>query len=191
MIAQRVACLVFTLLATLQATLSADDVIPRPQAHAHNDYYHTRPLLDALSHGFCSVEADVFLVDDNPANIGHVRDFLTAKGHTVTVAHSGEEALQLAQALPDIVFMDISMPEMDGKEAARTIRRIEAESGGHVPIVAMTAHAMAGDEEEILACGLDRYMTKPLKKDTVLGYLDEFCPDTCLPPLGEDLKSAV
>ena len=64
MIAQRVACLAFTLLATLQATLSADDVIPQPQAHAHNDYYHTRPLLDALSHGFCSVEADVYLVDD-------------------------------------------------------------------------------------------------------------------------------
>ncbi len=93
---------------------------------------------------------------------------------------------------PDIVFMDISMPEVDGRQATQMIRAHEDGSGAApVPVIAMTAHAMAGDEEEILACGLDRYMTKPLKKDTVLGYLEEFCPDACLSPLGEALKSAV
>ncbi|MDW4498272.1 ATP-binding protein [Sulfitobacter sp. D35] len=80
-------------------------------------------------------------------------------------AANGEEAVKLYRDFqPDLIFMDISMPKMDGKEATRRIRADEAGTGRHVPIVALTAHAMRGDDAAILAAGLDHYMTKPLRK---------------------------
>ena len=83
---------------------------------------------------------------------------------------------------PDLIFMDISMPEMDGKAATRCIREAEAGTGRHVPIVAMTAHAMGGDEAEILAAGLDRYLTKPLSKDAISKEIAAACPAGARPP---------
>ncbi|MGA0541038.1 response regulator [Neotabrizicola sp. VNH66] len=81
---------------------------------------------------------------------------------------------------PDLVFMDISMPEMDGKEAAAAIRKAET-AGAHVPIIALTAHAMDGDGEAILAAGIDRYLTKPLRRGEILAALAEHCPEGALP----------
>jgi hypothetical protein len=102
-------------------------------------------------------------------------------------AENGHEALAFFQSFkPDIVFMDISMPGMDGKEATQHIRQIEAATGGHVPVVAMTAHAMEGDESGILAAGLDHYMTKPLRKDTIIGHVIDACPPDVRAPQGED-----
>lgn len=72
------------------------------------------------------------------------------------------------------------MPEMDGKEAATAIRKLEA-GRTHVPIVALTAHAMDGDAEAILASGIDRYMTKPLRKAAIAEALAEFCPPVARP----------
>ena len=89
-------------------------------------------------------------------------------------AANGHEAVALWRSFrPDLIFMDISMPEMDGKEATRAIRAAEAETGGHVPIIALTAHAMDGDEAEILASGIDRYMTKPLRKNAIVQVIIE------------------
>jgi CheY-like chemotaxis protein len=83
---------------------------------------------------------------------------------------------------PDLIFMDISMPEMDGRDAARAIRAAESARGGaRVPIVALTAHAMEGDAESILAAGIDRYMTKPLRRSAITAALAEFRPDAALP----------
>jgi len=83
-------------------------------------------------------------------------------------ANNGEEAVAAYRDFgPDLIFMDISMPGMDGKQATAEIRRIEAGTGAHVPIVALTAHAMAGDAEDILAAGLDHYLTKPLRKSLI------------------------
>ena len=91
-------------------------------------------------------------------------------------ANNGREAVELFQSFrPDLIFMDISMPEMDGREAARAIRTLEG-GRSHLPIVALTAHAMDGDEAGILAAGIDRYMTKPLRKAAIFGVLAEFCP---------------
>ena len=91
-------------------------------------------------------------------------------------AGNGREAVALFQSFrPDLIFMDISMPEMDGREAARAIRALEG-GRSHLPIVALTAHAMDGDAEGILAAGIDRYMTKPLRKAAIAGVLAEFCP---------------
>jgi len=100
-------------------------------------------------------------------------------------ANNGLEAVEQFQSFqPDMIFMDISMPEMDGKEATRKIREIEERQGlARLPIVALTAHAMAGDDTEILAAGLDYYLTKPLRKAAICGKVDELAPDTVLPVL--------
>lgn len=104
----------------------------------------------------------------------------------VKFANNGREAVELFQSWkPDLIFMDISMPEMDGREAASAIRLIE-DGRGHVPIVALTAHAMEGDSAAILAAGLDRYMTKPLRKSAIASTLADFAPAAALPVIGND-----
>ena len=100
---------------------------------------------------------------------------------------NGAEALAAYKsAPPDLIFTDISMPEMDGLEAARLIRAHEAETGlPRVPIVAMTAHAMDGDEARIFEAGIDHYLTKPLKKPLIIEKITALAPDTVLPVLPE------
>lgn len=102
-------------------------------------------------------------------------------------AENGRLAVEAVQDFkPDLVFMDISMPEMDGKEATRTIRKREVdETLPHTPIVALTAHAMEGDAEDIFAAGVDHYLTKPLRKDLISGKIRDYCPTTCIPVEGE------
>ena len=92
---------------------------------------------------------------------------LEKAGHRVTLASTGREArrgLGRSPASPgfDVVLMDIQMPEMDGMEATAAIRKREKDSGRHVPILAMTAHAMRGDKERYLAGGMDGYISKPI-----------------------------
>jgi signal transduction histidine kinase/CheY-like chemotaxis protein len=118
----------------------------------------------------------VLAAEDNRTNQLVFQKMVRGTGIELTFAANGREAVDLWQALqPDIIFMDISMPLMDGREAAQAIRAAE---GGktHVPIIAMTAHAMEGDAEGILAAGIDRYMTKPLRKNGILDILAEFHP---------------
>lgn len=102
-------------------------------------------------------------------------------------AENGRLAVEAMQDFkPDLVFMDISMPEMDGKEATRTIRKREVdETLPHTPIVALTAHAMEGDADDIFAAGVDHYLTKPLRKDLIGGKIRDYCPTTCIPVEGE------
>jgi signal transduction histidine kinase/DNA-binding response OmpR family regulator len=95
-------------------------------------------------------------------------------------AGNGMEAIdQFESFAPDLIFMDISMPQMDGKTAAAQIRE---KPGGTVPIVAMTAHAMEGDREGILQAGLDDYLAKPLRKATIRQIIDKHCPRDARPP---------
>ncbi len=107
-------------------------------------------------------------------------------------ANNGLEAVeQFSAFVPDLIFMDISMPKMDGKEAATKIRALEAETGGHVPIVALTAHALDGDDKGILASGIDHYLTKPLRKPLIHGKISEHCPEgVSLPFPPADLDEA-
>jgi len=91
---------------------------------------------------------------------------LEKRGHEVTVAGNGGEALEaLDKQAFDLVLMDVQMPEMDGLQATAVIRRGEMKSGKHIPIIAMTAHAMAGDKERCLEAGMDDYITKPIRPE--------------------------
>lgn len=101
-------------------------------------------------------------------------------------AADGVEALRLYEDFaPDLVFMDISMPRMDGKETTRQLRALEVEQGKtRLPVVAMTAHAMDGDREEILSAGLDDYLSKPLRKAELVKRILTYCPADALAPTG-------
>ncbi|MFU8862590.1 MAG: response regulator [Rhodobacterales bacterium] len=106
-------------------------------------------------------------------------------------AGNGAEAVAICPAFqPDLVFMDISMPEMDGKEATRVLRDAEkAQARAPVPIIAMTAHAMAGDREVILSCGLDEVLTKPLRKADLIDRIVAHCPAGAIDPVGNQMDA--
>ncbi|OIQ40150.1 MAG: hybrid sensor histidine kinase/response regulator [Roseobacter sp. MedPE-SWde] len=111
----------------------------------------------------------ILAAEDNRTNQLVFRKMVKDLNIELQFANNGVEAVALYQSFePDLVFMDISMPEMDGKEATGEIRKLEALTGRHVPIVALTAHAMTGDSDGILAAGLDHYLTKPLRKAVIL-----------------------
>jgi len=93
------------------------------------------------------------------------------------VADNGRQALQaLAAATVDLVIMDVQMPEMDGYEAAASIRKTEETTLQHVPILAMTAHAMKGDQEKCLASGMDGYLSKPILLDDLCQAIEDLVP---------------
>jgi PAS domain S-box-containing protein len=106
----------------------------------------------------------VLLVEDGLANQMLAIGLLEKHRHTVVVASNGKEAIAaLASRQFDVVLMDVEMPEMDGLEATAVIRAKEKQTGEHVPIIAMTAHAMKGDRDRCLAAGMDDYVSKPVR----------------------------
>jgi PAS domain S-box-containing protein len=105
----------------------------------------------------------VLVAEDNPVNQELVLHLLERRGHAVIVAENGKQAIvALSKHKFDLVLMDVQMPEMGGIEATEEIRRKEKIAGGHIPIFAMTAHAMRGDRERCLAAGMDGYIPKPI-----------------------------
>ena len=103
----------------------------------------------------------VLIAEDNPTSQEAIGAYLTAHSYQVVLANNGAEAvLQAATYLPDLILMDIQMPEVDGIQATKQIRRNE--SLAHVPIVALTALAMPGDRERCLAAGVNEYLSKPV-----------------------------
>lgn len=124
----------------------------------------------------------VLAAEDNRTNQLVFRKMVRDLDIDLEFAANGREAVELWRSFrPDLIFMDISMPEMDGKQAASAIRTAEAGTGLHVPILALTAHAMDGDEAGILASGIDRYMTKPLRKSAIARAIADLCPPAARP----------
>ena len=108
--------------------------------------------------------ARILLAEDNLVNQRLVKRLLEKVGHTVVVVGNGREAVEsLKNDTFDLVLMDVQMPEMDGLEATRAIREVEKITQAHIPILALTAHAMRGDQDKCLAAGMDAYLTKPLQ----------------------------
>jgi signal transduction histidine kinase/DNA-binding response OmpR family regulator/HPt (histidine-containing phosphotransfer) domain-containing protein len=115
----------------------------------------------------------VLLAEDNPVNQTLVVQLLKKEGHRVTIASNGFEAVAAVDRENfDAVLMDVQMPDMDGFEATATIRSKELASGRHVPIIALTAHAMRGDRERCLSAGMDEYLVKPLRPAQLFEALD-------------------
>ena len=115
----------------------------------------------------------VLLVEDHPINQIVARLMLEDQGHEVTIVGNGRLAVEAVASSPfDLALMDLQMPEMDGFEALSTIRREGATRGGHLPIVALTAHAMAGDRERCLDSGFDEYLSKPIQRASLASILD-------------------
>ena len=124
----------------------------------------------------------ILTAEDNKTNQLVFKKMVKSLNIDLVFAANGEEAVELYKSYqPDLIFMDISMPKMDGKDATRAIRAIEQTTQTHTPIIALTAHAMSGDEAEILAAGLDRYLTKPLRKPAIFEQISEHAPQgACL-----------
>jgi CheY-like chemotaxis protein len=117
---------------------------------------------------------NVLLAEDNPVNVKFALKLLERAGHKTTVANNGRQAVDLSAANQfDIVLMDVQMPEMDGLDATRAIRAREqgAGNGKRLPIIAMTANAMAGDREMCLNAGMDGYVAKPVKREALFAEI--------------------
>ncbi len=119
----------------------------------------------------------VLLVEDNVVNQRVAIGLLQGRGHRVVVRANGQEAIAaLDHAAFDVVLMDLQMPVMGGLEATAEIRRREQATGGHVRIVAMTAHAMTGDRERCLSAGMDDYLPKPIAPHTLFAMVEQTEP---------------
>jgi CheY-like chemotaxis protein len=106
----------------------------------------------------------LLIAEDNAVNQLLLTRLLEKRGHRVIVVENGRQALDaLEKESYDLVLMDVQMPEMDGLEATAELRRTEKNTSGHQPVVALTAHAMKGDDERCMAAGMDGYLTKPIR----------------------------
>ena len=119
----------------------------------------------------------ILVAEDNPVNQRLITRLLEKRGHRVTMAADGREAVgAIERDFYDLVFMDVQMPELDGLEATAAIRKREAGTDVHVPIVALTAHAMKDDRNRCLAAGMDGYLSKPIRPqeldDLLQSYMD-------------------
>jgi CheY-like chemotaxis protein len=142
----------------------------------------------------------MLLAEDNAVNRLLAQKLLQKQGHLVTSVNNGREALQLWEQNQsrqfDIILMDVQMPEMDGLQASARIREKELATGAHIPIIAVTAHAMKGDRERCLAAGMDGYISKPINpRELATTILAAFpavlkLPAVPVDPLPEGLSDA-
>jgi PAS domain S-box-containing protein len=142
------------------------------------------PLIDRYSVGDTPESTAVLRVlvaEDNAVNQRLTLRLLEKRGHQVTLTTNGRQAVEaLANQTFDLVLMDVQMPEMDGFEATAAIRESERRNGAHMPIIAVTAHAMKGDRERCLIAGMDGYLSKPIRPQE----LDEVLEKYLAPPTG-------
>jgi PAS domain S-box-containing protein len=126
-----------------------------------------------------AISLRILLAEDNPVNRKLASTVLKKNGHTVVVAENGREALErLEESGFDLILMDIEMPEMDGIQTTREIRRRENDGNVHIPIIALTAHAMKSDLERFLEQGMDGYITKPIDTPRFNRLIEEFYRNT-------------
>ncbi len=115
----------------------------------------------------------ILLVEDNEMNRDMLSRRLTRRGYQIVIAVDGQQGVDLAQTeAPALILMDMSLPVIDGWEATRRIKA--SDTTRHIPVIALTAHAMAGDREQALAAGCDDYDTKPIELDRLLPKIEKF-----------------
>jgi PAS domain S-box-containing protein len=147
---------------TIVSTVGATDVAPADTIafRAPDSPTTTPPSIEATA----TRPLRILLAEDNIVNQRLAIGLLEKMGHQVTVACTGNEAVTFTEKdAYDLVLMDVQMPDMDGLEATQLIRQREATTGGHIPIIAMTAHAMDSDRQRCLDVGMDDYLSKPIR----------------------------
>jgi signal transduction histidine kinase/CheY-like chemotaxis protein len=136
----------------------------------------------ALRKTDATVALHILLAEDNLVNQRVAVAILKKAGHRVTVANNGREALNRWSEQPfDLILMDVQMPEIDGLEATAMIRAHEEKTAEHIPIIALTAHAMKGDQERCLAAGMDAYLSKPIHARQLIELVSRFSPQLSTP----------
>jgi signal transduction histidine kinase/CheY-like chemotaxis protein len=169
--------------ATLLAAISASHAAMQPsdsralaEASLAPNVASSRPVAPtADTPGTSSSQGgmSILVAEDNPVNQTFLCRTLEKMGHKPIVAKDGQEALERFKTERlDVIFMDVQMPEMDGLSATAAIREIESHDGRHIPIFAMTAHALKGDRERCLLAGMDGYITKPAKVAEIRNVLE-------------------
>ena len=134
----------------------------------------------------------ILVADDHDANRSLATTVLTKRGHHCVEAASGHQVLEaLARRTFDVVLMDVQMPGMDGYQTTAAIRKREDQEGGHVPIIALTAHAMSGDREKCLLAGMDAYLAKPLRPSELVQLVESVPASQTRPEAGDMSASDV
>ena len=140
------------------------------RASATNTNPRSRPGSTGTERGL-----DILVAEDNEVNQMVFTQILGETGYGFEIVGNGRRALDAYGRLnPRMILMDVSMPEMNGLEATAAIRRLEEESGTHVPIVGVTAHALKGDRERCLEAGMDDYLPKPISPRALLEKLERW-----------------
>jgi len=151
-----------TLLLTILGEIYPQKPTLSPSETLHDETLHHR-------------KANILLAEDNAINRTFAVRLLEKAGHDVACAKNGEEVLSLmAKRKFDMILMDVSMPELDGYEATRRIRNAEKQTGHHIPIIAMTAHALKEDRCRCLEAGMDEYISKPVNVKELFEKIDLF-----------------
>lgn len=128
----------------------------------------------AESHTAPTLPRRILVAEDDETTAFCIRRLLEKSGHMVTMALNGQEALEIHEARNfDLILMDVSMPIMDGIEACQRIRGSRNSHKRDIPIIALTAYAMAGDKEKFLAAGMSRYLTKPVTRESLIRTIDK------------------
>lgn len=118
----------------------------------------------------------ILIVEDNEMNRDMLSRRLARRGFEISIAVDGQQGVDFArEQRPDLILMDMSLPVLDGWEATRTLKGDDATRT--IPVIALTAHAMAGDREQAMAAGCDDYDTKPIELERLLGKIQAFIPD--------------
>ena len=133
------------------------------------------PATVAVPSGSAGEMPRILVTDDDSNNRVLVTNILRRSGYHVVIARDGLEATDLySRGTADLILMDLQMPNLGGMEATALIRKLEASSNSRIPIIALTAHAMAGDRERCLEAGMDDYLTKPVRSKDLLAKIAQF-----------------
>jgi CheY-like chemotaxis protein/anti-sigma regulatory factor (Ser/Thr protein kinase) len=144
--------------------------IEKPQLKAYKSAAQRRPKKSDRP-------LTILVAEDTPFNQKFILRLLGRWGHQTVLVENGHQVLEaLSENAFDLVIMDVQMPEMDGYEATRAIRELEKTSGGHIPIIAITAHALKGDRESCIEAGMDEYVSKPISSDKLFEIIETLGP---------------
>ena len=134
----------------------------------------SQPLTEPVHAVVCNHRgAHILVAEDNLVNQKLTGILLRKRGYQVTVVDNGRKALEAIESTAfDLVLMDVQMPALSGAEATMELRRREGQTHTHLPVIAMTAHAMKGDAEKFLAAGMDDYLSKPVELQLLYACID-------------------